>query len=244
METRGDSEIYGEFYRYVDGSKKSITYLIGVIEWKSNTSYTEKQFIKYFNGTYFNIYVCLSNHVSSSLFTNDTARWKQITYDIQEVRDDVTAILPLQHDPVTNTFSIKQATTSNVDGGYLSKDDWNIFNNKQEKYSVRVIGSIANTVTFVLTGSDSLGEYDIVLSNTALTKIISKFSIIYSELNTLDLYIKNDENLITETQNNSNTFNVFIGASNLINFQNNLGYDVVINAYRRTFKDSFDPLNP
>jgi len=245
METRGDSEIYGEFYRYIDGSKKSLTYLIGVPLWASSTFYSTTQLVKYFNGDYYNIYVCLQNHTSSSLFSSDTSKWKQATYDIQETRDDISVELPLEHDPSDNTFSIKQATTSNVDGGYLSKDDWNIFNNKQDRYVVRTIQVIANTETYQLPDSnDSFADYDVyIYKTTSPVQIVSKFNILYKNINTLDIYIKNDENLITETVDTPQTFNIYLN-NNLLHFQNNLGYEVKVNIYKQSFKQSFDPLNP
>ena len=74
-------------------------------------------------------------------------------------------------------------------------------------------------------------------------EIYSYFSMIYKTVSDFDIYIKNDENLISDIKDNLNTFNIYLDNSNKVNLQNNLGYTVYFNIYRTAFQTSFDTLD-
>lgn len=251
MELRGDKLAYGEYYRIVgnDPEKQSITYLIGVSEWTASTVYKATQLVRVpdyrpqYTGNY-QIYRCKTTHTSALAFSTDvTTKWEQLSLHLQEVRDDVIVTAPLQHNPTTNTFSITQSNTST--NGYLSSNDWNIFNNKQDNYTYRFIGQLNNSSSVLLSNTDSLGKYEIMLYKSSTTEVVSYFYIVRLLNNSFDLYIKNDENLISDTQNTTGKFNMYLdNVTNNFYLQNNLGYNVYYNVYRTSFKTSFNPLSP
>lgn len=251
MEIRGNKTAYGEYYRVVgnNSQKQSITYLVGVTQWASGESYKTTQLVRVpdyrsqYSGNY-QIYRCKVDHTSGNTFASDVAtKWEQLSLHLQEIRDDINVDAPLTHDSVTNTFSIPQSDTDT--DGYLSSGDWNLFNNKQLNYTYRFIGSITNAQALLLSNTAYTGKFECMLYNANTTQVVSYFNIIRTSNTAFDMYIKNDENLISDTQNSVNTFNVYLD-SNTNNFylQNNLGYTVYYNVYRTSFKTSFDPLNP
>jgi len=250
MELRGDKLAYGEYYRVIGNNpeKQSITYLIGVSEWQSGETYKITQLVRVpdhrtqYTG-YYQIYRCKTNHISALTFSSDLSKWEQLSLHLQEVRDDVIVTSPLQHNPTNNTFSISQSNTST--NGYLSSSDWNIFNNKQENYTFRFIGQVNNSASLLLSNTDTLGKYECMLYKSSSTEVISYFYIVRLLNNSFDIYLKNDENLISDTQNTLGKFNMYLdNLTNNFYLQNNLGYSVYYNVYRTSFKTSFDPFNP
>ena len=221
METRGDSLVYGEYYRVIgtDPNKKSLTYLIGVSDWQSSTVYKVTQLVRRLDSnSYYQIYICIEDHTSGSTFSS--SKWEQLSLHLQEVRDDVQVITPLEHDSVSNTFSIKESGFNNADGGFLSQDNFKRFSYKQDNYTVRFIGSLATDSLSAIDNTNYTGKYECMLAKS-LSEILSNFTMVYKTISEsdFDLYIKNDENLISDTKDNSGTFNIYID-NNKVNLQN------------------------
>ena len=248
METRGDKVVYGEYYRIIgnDPVKKSLTYLIGVSDWKIGTSYLTTQLVRINNINYYQIYICKISHTSSASFTSDLSNWEQLSLHLQEVRDDIQVELPLEHDSVTNTFSVKESSFDNVDGGYLSQDNFKRFSYKQDNYTIRYIGTLNNSQASELESNYYFGKYECMIANynnSENLEIYSYFSMIYKTISDFDIYIKNDENLISDIKDNAGTFNIYVESNNKVNLQNNLGYTVYFNMYRTAFQTSFTTLD-
>ena len=84
-----------------------------------------------------------------------------------------------------------------------------------------------------------------MLYKSSTTEIVSYFYIVRLSDNNFDLYIKNDENLISDTESSVGKFNMYIDEeTNNFYLQNNLGYSIYYNVYRTSFKTAFDPFNP
>lgn len=251
MELRGNKLAYGEYYRIVGDNpeKQSITYLIGVTQWTSGEAYKVTQLVRVpdhrsqYTGNY-QIYRCKVDHTANTNFSSDVAtKWEQLSLHLQEIRDDINVVSPLEHNSVNNTFSIPQSDTDT--NGYISSNDWNIFNKKQDNYTYRFIGQLSNNQSLLLSNTDLLGKFECMLYKSSTTEIVSYFYIIRLSENNFDLYIKNDENLISDTESSVGKFNMYIDeATNNFYLQNNLGYNIYYNVYRTSFKTTFDPLNP
>lgn len=251
MELRGNKLAYGEYYRVVGNNpeKQSITYLIGVTEWVSGDSYKATQLVRVpdhrsqYTGNY-QIYRCKLDHTAGSTFVSDlNTKWEQLSLHLQEVRDDVNVVSPLEHDSVTNTFSITQSDTDT--DGYLSSSDWNLFNKKQDNYTYRFIGQLNNNQSLLLNNTSFLGKFECMIYRSSTTQVVSYFYIVRLSNSSFDMYIKNDENLISDTENSVGKFNMYIDeATNNFYLQNNLEYSIYYNLYRTSFKTSFDPFNP
>ena len=251
MELRGNKLAYGEYYRVVGNNpeKQSITYLIGVTQWTSGEAYKSTQLVRVadhrsqYTGNY-QIYRCKIDHTAGITFVSDLAtKWEQLSLHLQEVRDDVSVVSPLEHNPTTNTFSITQSDTDT--NGYLSFNDWNLFNKKQDNYTYRFIGQLTNNQSLLLTNTNFLGRFECMIYKSSTTEVVSYFYIVRLSNSNFDIYIKNDENLISDTENSVGKFNMYIDSgTNNFYLQNNLGYSIYYNVYRTSFKTAFDPFNP
>lgn len=107
-------------------------------------------------------------------FITDTVRWSKDQDSEPVALDSFSAVTPLSYDDVTGVFTISQSSATT--DGYLSSDDWDIFNAKQDALNgtgiVKSTGGVISYLTDNTTNWDS--AYNDTITNVAVTGTTTK----------------------------------------------------------------------